>query len=419
LGTFQNGNKRMTGKPNEVDQYLALAKTYLPDMVSFLQDMVRIPSVNGRQTEQALAQRISAEAERLQLKAHFAAIDPQRPNVLVQYGNGPAGFVLVGHMDTVAEGTPDAWTYPPFEPTLDAGRLLGRGSADNKAGIACGLYTLALLRDHQVLAPENVRLTLAGVVDEESGASSPLGVRHLLNQGLLQPAKGAIYTYAGDIICIGHRGLLRVLLCAAGKSIHTGSPAWSRGEDGVNAVTGLSAILVGLEKLDLPAPAHPAFEGMGCRMTPGTLLKGGEFESMVPAQAEALIDIRLMPGQSVQDVLESIQQVVNFEINRRPGLSVSLEIKNNLPGVALSPDAPLVRTAARWASQVTGRTWPIAGAGPANEGYMLIQAGIPTLCGFGPAGGNAHAPDEWVEIESLAQTVAMYAGIIADTTQPS
>jgi acetylornithine deacetylase/succinyl-diaminopimelate desuccinylase-like protein len=44
---------------------------------------------------------------------------------------------------------------------------------------------------------------------------------------------------------------------------------------------------------------------------------------------------------------------------------------------------------------------------------MLIGAGIPTLCGFGPAGGNAHAPDEWVEVDSLAQTVAIYAGLIA------
>ena len=45
---------------------------------------------------------------------------------------------------------------------------------------------------------------------------------------------------------------------------------------------------------------------------------------------------------------------------------------------------------------------------------MLIQAGIPALCGFGPTGGNAHAPDEWVNIESLAATMAMYSGIITD-----
>lgn len=49
-----------------------------------------------------------------------------------------------------------------------------RGTADNKAGIACGLYTMALLRDHRYLNPAETRLLLAGVVDEESGASSVL-----------------------------------------------------------------------------------------------------------------------------------------------------------------------------------------------------------------------------------------------------
>jgi acetylornithine deacetylase/succinyl-diaminopimelate desuccinylase-like protein len=45
---------------------------------------------------------------------------------------------------------------------------------------------------------------------------------------------------------------------------------------------------------------------------------------------------------------------------------------------------------------------------------MLIGAGIPTLCGFGPTGGNPHASDEWVELDSLHATVSMFAGIIHD-----
>jgi acetylornithine deacetylase/succinyl-diaminopimelate desuccinylase-like protein len=63
---------------------------------------------------------------------------------------------------------------------------------------------------------------------------------------------------------------------------------------------------------------------------------------------------------------------------------------------------------------LTGRRWQALGAGPGNEGYMLIGAGIPTLCGFGATGGNPHAPDEWVQLESLPVTAAMYAGIICD-----
>ncbi len=45
------------------------------------------------------------------------------------------------------------------------------------------------------------------------------------------------------------------------------------------------------------------------------------------------------------------------------------------------------------------------GCGPANEGYMLIESGIPIICGFEPNGGNVHGVDEWISVPSMAQTV--------------
>ena len=403
-------------------QWTTASRQRLPDVISFLQDLVRIPSVNGRQSEAEVAQRVALEARRLGLQVSLpasictlSANSPDRPNVLVEWGTGSAGFVLVGHLDTVSEGSPAAWVHPPFAAQIENGQMFGRGTADNKAGIACGLYTLAMLRDEQALDPRQVRLMLAGVVDEESGASSKLGMRYLLDQGLLQSARGAIYTYASDIVCVGHRGLLRFVLRAAGQAVHSGSPQWNRGLGGVNAVTGLSELLIRLEKLRLPAPSHPAFKGLSCKLTPGTIFRGGEFESMVPAAAEAMVDVRLMPNQPAEDVISAVQAIIQLVEQHRPGLKITLEVKNNLPGVALPVDHPLVQTAQRWTKAVTGRKWRAEGAGPANEGYMLIQTGIPTLVGFGPTGGNAHAPDEWVEIESLVSTMAMYAGIIIDT----
>ena len=266
-------------------------------MLAFLQDLVRLRSVNGRHSEKAVAERIVVEANKLDLPAQLIAKEPIRPNALVRWGSGSRGFALVGHLDTVTAGDPAQWTSPPFEPTVRDGRLYGRGTADNKAGLAIGLYTVAALRDQQLLNPNDVSLILAGVADEESGASSELGMRFLLDEGHL-PVQGAIYTYASDIVCVGHRGLLRLTLTAQGTAMHSGSEAWSQGESGVNAVTGLAAILLLLEALKLPYEPHPAFDHLGFTITPGTLFDGGEFESMVPAQATAVVDCRLMPGQS-------------------------------------------------------------------------------------------------------------------------
>ncbi len=393
---------------------LTAAQAYEDQLLSFLQDLVRIPSVNGVNNEVVLAHRIAVEADHLHLPTRLVADVHDRPNILVQWGTGTrGGFALIGHMDTVAANDPDAWSTPPFAAVIRDGRLIGRGAADNKAGIACGLYALALARDQELLDPHQVRLILAGVVDEESGAGSPHGVRYLLDQGEL-PVDGAIYTYAGNTICVGHRGLLRLLLEAEGKAVHTGSTIWSQGEGGVNAVTGLADVLLALEKLELAAPEHPAFSHLGVTITPGTRFAGGEFESIVPSHARALVDIRLLPGQDAKAVIAATRQVIDAVKARRPGLAIHLSVKNNLPGVAIPIDHKLVQVAAKHSQAITGRSWPVAGAGPANEGYMLIEAGIPTLPGFGPAGGNAHAPDEWVAVDSLAPTAAMYAAIMGD-----
>lgn len=396
---------------------LSTARSHLPAVTAFLADLVKISSVNGRDPELGVARRIIQEAKALRLDARLVSLEPERPNVLVNWGEGPAGFALIGHMDTVSEGDPGSWRYPPFQPTIQAGRLYGRGAADNKAGIACGLYSLVLLRDLDLLTPTSQRALLAGVVDEESGASSVLGMRYLLDQDHLS-VQAAIYTYASDIICIGHRGLLRLVITACGQPVHSGSAGWSLGQGGVNAVTGLAEILLRLEQLELPHRPHPAFKDMQNKITPGTLIKGGEFESMVPARAEALVDVRLMPGHPVEEVLKAIERVTQEVMSRRPGLQVSLHVKNSLPGAVIPADHSVVRLAEQYTHVFTGQAWMVAGAGPANEGYMLIERGIPTLCGFGPSGGNAHAPDEWVSLESLPATIAMYCGIIADTLNP-
>ena len=133
-----------------------VARFYEKEALSFLQDLVRLPSVNGRNSETAVARRIAAEAERLGLAAELVASDPERSNVLVTFGEGACGFALIGHMDTVAAGDDALWSSPPFAAAIREGHLLGRGTADNKAGIACGLYTLALLRDQQLLDPAQV-----------------------------------------------------------------------------------------------------------------------------------------------------------------------------------------------------------------------------------------------------------------------
>jgi acetylornithine deacetylase/succinyl-diaminopimelate desuccinylase-like protein len=387
------------------------AEQYGAQMTSFLQDLVRTPSVNGRDTECAVAERIIEEGRKLGLDATLVAKDSERPNAVVTHGNGENGFALIGHMDTVAEGKPEDWTSPPFEAEIRDGRMYGRGTADNKAGIACGLYTLQIMRDMGMIDPDNQKVILAGVVDEESGACSPLGVRYLLDEGHLI-ARGAIYAYASDIVCIGHRGLLRLEITTHGESVHAGLAIWHNHTEGENAVTGLAEILIELERMKITILPYPGFEHLGFTITPGTIISGGDYASIVPNKASAMVDIRLLPGQEKDAVLEKVIEIIEKVKQKRPGLEIEIVTKVEIPGAAIPVDHPLAVIAQDYTEAVHGRRWEVRGAGPGNEGYMLIGAGIPTLCGFGPIGGNPHAPDEWVDIQSLVRTAVIYAGTI-------
>jgi succinyl-diaminopimelate desuccinylase len=392
---------------------VAGAAKYESVITDFLRDLVRIPTVNGRDPEAPLTARIQEEARKLGFDTRLIALQPERPNILVTYGEGADGFALAAHLDTVSEGNPASWSCPPFAAEIMDGRIIGRGVADNKAGIACGLYSLALLRDLNLIDPLRQKAIVAGFVDEESGACSPLGVRHLLDVGALQ-ARGAIYAYTSDIVCIGHRGLIRLELTAHGQSIHAGVAEWHNHERGANAVMALADLLLELEALNVPALPPPGFEHLGFTITPGTIFSGGSYPSVVPESARALVDVRLLPGQSSAEVLDRIQEQIQIVEKKRPRIRIEMKVTVDIPGASIPKDHPLALLAQDYTEAVTGRRWEAAGAGPANEGYMLISAGIPTLCGFGPTGGNPHAPNEWVEIKSLPATVAIFAGIVRD-----
>src|SRR5689334_13269853 len=98
----------------ETAPLLSAARKYQPDLTAFLRELVRIPSVNGRDPEAPLANRIEEEAHKLGLEAHLVALQAERPNIRVTYGEGRERFALIAHMDTVAAGEDTSWASPPF-----------------------------------------------------------------------------------------------------------------------------------------------------------------------------------------------------------------------------------------------------------------------------------------------------------------
>ncbi|MFT5222062.1 MAG: acetylornithine deacetylase/succinyl-diaminopimelate desuccinylase-like protein, partial [Glaciecola sp.] len=146
-----------------------------------LAELVRIPSVSFP-GHPAQAVRASAEATAELLRAvglHDVRLleitgedgAPAHPYVTGQWlGAGPdkPTVLLYAHHDVQPVGTPERWSSPPFEPTERDGRLFGRGTADDKAGILVHVAAIRAWLDTRGELPVNVKVIIEG--EEEIGS---------------------------------------------------------------------------------------------------------------------------------------------------------------------------------------------------------------------------------------------------------
>lgn len=373
---------------------------YQKEIINFIQKLVKVPSVNGVNTEVEIINCIKEEVIELGIPYQIYYKDPTHPNIFVgENFNKRQGLLLIAHIDTAGIGDETKWTRNPFSGNVVNNKLFGRGAIDNKAGIALSIYSLKILQDQG-------KLELAkfiGVSDEECGADSIFGAKYLLELGL--QAKAAIYTYAGnDTITIGHRGQVKLWIKITGESTHSGSGSWQNGTKGASAIEALNKILTELSIYNLKG-SNKYFPNYTFKQTV-LLIEGGSTTSLVPDKAKALIDARLLPNHSNEKYIDDIKNIVkNFETEK---IKVDVMVQTNLPAAYIKPSENVVKILTKLSKKFLSNNPEIRGCGPANEGYMFIKAGIPTICGFGVSGEGAHSKDEYLETNSIPKILEIY-----------
>ncbi|MEO5609435.1 MAG: dipeptidase [Ornithinibacter sp.] len=158
-----------------VDQIATLRETVaalMPGVRADLEALTRIPSVSLDAFDQAHVE-ASAEATAALLRAEGLEVEIVREGgrpAVIGHADGPPGsrtVMLYAHHDVQPPGEEALWESPPFEPTERAGRLYGRGAADDKAGL---MAHVAALRAHAGSLPVGVTVFVEG--EEEIGSDS-------------------------------------------------------------------------------------------------------------------------------------------------------------------------------------------------------------------------------------------------------
>ena len=152
---------------------VARVREILPDVRRDLEALVRIQSVwsdPARRDEVHRSAQAVAELLRDAGFVHVEIVSEGGAPAVIAHHPAPSGaptVLLYAHHDVQPEGDPAQWDSAPFEPTERDGRLYGRGTADDKAGIATHL---AAFRAHNGNPPVGVTVFVEG--EEECGSPS-------------------------------------------------------------------------------------------------------------------------------------------------------------------------------------------------------------------------------------------------------
>lgn len=379
----------------EVKRLKQLTKESQKDLVNFLRDMVRIPSLSGGEGKIAL--RVKEEMERAGFDEVFT---DGIGNVIGRIGSGGVRILYDAHMDTVDIGDRKNWRHDPFGAEYKGGIIYGRGACDDKAGVASAVYGGKLMVALGLKGDYTLYITCS--VEEESAGGK--GIEYLIREDRLKPHFVVLAEPSSLNIIRGHKGKVGLKISMRGKSAHAGTP-WR----GINAIYRMVPLIQKIERLNSRLPSCLPLGKGTITVTKIDCEKASL--NAIPDNCTIYLDRRTNTKESEQSVKRELRTLM--------GKGGKLEILQKFfTAWELPQQHPLVVSCietykALFKMNPKVLLWPFC----SNGSYTMGEKGIPTIV-FGPGEERfAHSADEQVKVEQLVQAAMFYAvlpGIIAE-----
>jgi glutamate carboxypeptidase len=331
---------------------------------------------------------LGAEVQRLPHQP--AGDEPQLGDLVIAHlaGDGPR-LLLIGHMDTVF----DAGTAGQRPYRVEGERAKGPGASDMKGGLLAGLHALAALQ--ATGARPNV--TFVANPDEEIGSIfSTSHIRSLAAEHdaalVLECARAN-----GDIVS-ARKGIADLEITFHGRAAHAGVEP----EKGRSAILAAARQVTRLHELNGRWPSVTVNAGV---------IAGGTRPNVVAERCSVQLDLRAAS-------LDEFEQA-HAEVERLIGEPAVADVSAELRRMAYHP--PMERTPA--SGRLAELAIVIAGelgfelhdtaTGGASDANTTSNAGLPTLDGLGPIGGDDHSVDEWLDLSSVVPRTTLLAALMS------
>ncbi len=396
------------------------------DMIGFLRELIRIPSVNPPgDGYPACARLVGDRLKAMGFDTRYVTADGHpdhsaehpRVNVVGRLpGRSPMPTLhFNGHTDVVPAG--ENWTVDPFGGAVKDGRIYGRGACDMKGGIAAALFAAAALRTADV--PLRGSLEFSATVDEETGGFA--GMDHLAREGLISPERTSYVIipepFGPGRICLGHRGVYWFRIDTTGRAAHGSMPFL-----GVSAISQMERVLRRIESTLVPAlhgrttempvdPPDARHATINVNGITGGQTGGNVGSPCVADRCSAVFDRRYLKEESFEAVKGEVENLIGELAAADPDFSAELTDLMVVRPVETDPDAELVVTAARTIEDLTGAPADyVASPGTYDHKHVHNTGRVKQCIAYGPGLLHlAHQPDEYCEIEHLVQSCKVMA----------
>ncbi|PKL89895.1 MAG: YgeY family selenium metabolism-linked hydrolase [Ignavibacteriae bacterium HGW-Ignavibacteriae-2] len=385
--------------PNEIYQ---LSKKYSDYTANNLSELIKTKSLSNQE------ENVVKLIKKMMLEAGFdeARIDGLG-NVIGKIGNGPKVIAIDGHVDTVDAGNISNWEFDPFGGEIKNGYVFGRGTVDQKSGVASFISAGKIMKE--IGLPNDLSVYFTGSIIEED--CDGLCWKYIIEEEGIKP-ECVIITEPTDLnIYRGQRGRMEMEVVFKGISSHGSAP-----ERGKNAIYMGSRVALKIEELNERLKVDN-FLGKGT-------IAVTEFKSDSPSlcavsdYARFHLDRRLTWGENEELALSQINELLkdydaqvrtlDYKITTFTGKEYGM--KKYFPTWVIEESHPVIAKGIDcykklFNSEPLVDKWTFSTNGIAINGMHNIP-----IIGFGPGEEKmAHSPNEKVPVEHLVKAAAFYA----------
>jgi succinyl-diaminopimelate desuccinylase len=309
---------------------------------------------------------------------------------------------FAGHTDVVPTGPLEAWSTPPFEPSIRDGVLYGRGAADMKSALAA----MVTATESFVAQRPDHRIRLAYLITSDEEGPSIDGtkkvVEHLVNAGeritwcvIGEPTSDRAL---GDTVKIGRRGSLSGLLTVHGIQGHIAYPHLA--DNPVHRFAPALAELCAHHWDDGNAHFQPTSFQIAT-------IQAGTGVNVIPGELHVRFNFRFCPLQTV----ESLQRETCAILDRH-GIRYTLDWKiSGLP--FYTPPGRLSAAVTRAIASVTGIEPELSTSGGTSDGRFIAPMGAEVV-EIGVVNASIHKIDEHVKVADVDALAQIYEQLIRE-----